>query len=301
MTIRWIFAGRLLPAALLIAGFLALACAAPPPLPTQTPYPTQSPLPTLTPFPTWTPAPTATAYPSPTPYPTATAYPTLTPYPTATAYPTPTALPTPTPAPTWTPLPTHTPYPTPTALPTVTPAPTSAWPVWQTYRHNADRDGSGECDDRPNFEVELPPHWTTGSTPCDSAWFESSDAALSISILDFPNQSASPLVALTELRELYSNPYTLEGSDGPIWVTPNSTATIVHRGEPAIYHKVTYTREATSQYCTETAHRLIVPSQSWRSHAQKAIVVRVSRCESTQVNETDLMRMLYSFRLIAPY
>lgn len=296
MTAQRIFAARLLPAALLIAGLLTLACAAPAPLPTHTPYPTQSPLPTHTPFPSWTPAPTATAYPSPTPYPTATAYPTLTPYPTATAYPTPTALPTPTPAPTWTPQPTPTPY------PTYTPAPTSAWPVWQTYRHNADRDGGAECDNRPNFEVELPPHWTTGSTPCDSAWFESSDATLFIRIVEFPNDSASPLVALTELRDGYSSPYSYEGSDGTTtWVTSHNTATIVHRGEPAIYQTVTYTRTAASQYCTETAHRLIVLSQSWRSHAQKAIVVRVSRCETEQVNETDLMRILYSFRLVAPY
>ena len=292
MTTQRIFAVWLLPAALLLAGFLALACAAPPPLPTPTPYPTQSPLPTHTPFPTWTPAPTATAYPSPTPYPTATAYPTLTPYPTATAYPTPTALPT------WTPLPTHTPYPTPTALPTVTPAPTSAWPIWQTYRHNDDRDDSSECDDRPNFEVELPPHWTSEPTSCDSAWFESSDAQLAINIVEFPNYSASPLVALTELRDLYSNPYSFDGSGGTTWITPNRTATIVHRGEPAIYQTVTWTPE---QYCQETVHRLIVLSQSWRSHAQKAIVVHVYRCESAQTNETDLMRMLYSFRLIAPY
>ena len=290
MTTPRIFAARLLPAALLIAGLLMLACAAPAPLPTHTPYPTQSPLPTHTPFPTWTPAPTATAYPSPTPYPTATAYPTLTPYPTATAYPTPTALPT------WTPLPAHTPY------PTWTPGPTSAWPVWQTYRHKDDRDGGAECDDRPNFEVELPPHWTNESPSCDFAWFESSDATLGISIREFPNYSASPLVALTELRENYIRPYSYKGSDGlTVWVRPNSTATIVHRGEPAIYQTVTFTRAATSRYCTETAHRLIVMSQSWRSHKQQAIVAWVSRCESEQVNETDLMRMLYSFRLIAPY
>ena len=289
MTTPRTFAVWLLPAALLLAALTALACAAPPPPPTHTPYPTQSPLPTLTPFPTWTPAPTATAYPSPTPYPTATAYPTLTPYPTATAYPTPTALPT------WTPLPTHTPY------PTYTPAPTSAWPDWQTYRHNDDRDDSGECDDRPNFEVELPPHWTTETASCDSAEFASRNASLDISILDMPYYSALPWVALSELSENYGSAYSLEGASGITWrVTPNSTATIVHRGKPAIYSTVTYTPD-TSRYCQETAHRLVVLSQSWSSHAQKAIVVRVSRCESTQVNETDLMRMLYSFRLIAPY
>ena len=290
MTAPRIFAA-LLPAALLLAvlSVAALACAAPPPLPTYTPYPTQSPLPTLTPFPTWTPAPTATAYPTATPYPSPT------PYPTATAYPTPTPLPTRTLAPTWTPLPTQTPF------PTWTPAPTSAWPEWQTYRHNADRDGGAECDDRPNFAVELPPHWTYDPPSCDFAWFESSDAVLAISIIDYPDYSASPLVALTELRDGYSSAYPYADTDGTTWVRPNSTATIVHRGEPAIYQTVTYTRAATSQYCTETAHRLIVMSQSWRSHAQKAIVVRASRCESAQVNETDLMRMLYSFRLIAPY
>ena len=127
MNIRRIFAA-LLMAVTVIAGLLTLACAAPPPLPTYTPYPTQSPLPTLTPFPTWTPAPTASAYPSPTPYPT------------ATAYPAPTALPTLTPYPIWTPyptatppgredtrLPTHTPHsqPTPYLRPTDTPPPTT--------------------------------------------------------------------------------------------------------------------------------------------------------------------------------
>ena len=271
MTTQRIFAA-LLTAALLIAGLAALSCAAPPgPLPTYTPYPTQSPLPTLTPFPTWTPAPT------------------VTPYPTATAYPTPTALPT------WTPAPTHTPY------PTYTPAPTSAWPDWQTYRHNADRDDGGECDDRPNFEVELPPQWTTESADCDFAGFTSSDATLAISILDMPYYSASPYVALSELVKDYSGDYSIEGSGGTTWVTASRTVTMAHWGEPAIYQTVTFTPEPASRYCRETAHRLIMLSQSWQSHAQKAIVVILSRCESAQPNETDLMRILSSFRLVAPY
>lgn len=275
----------LLTAALLLAGLTALSCAAPPPepLPTYTPYPTQSPLPTLTPFPTWTPAPTAT------------------PYPTATAYPTPTALPTWTPAPTRTPLPTWTPLPTHTPYPTYTPAPTSAWPEWQTYRHNDDRDDGGECDNRPNFEVELPPFWTVESPSCDFAWFSSRDATLSISILDWSGYSAYPLVAMNEIVQNLSSDYSFESLGETTYVTVHSTATIVHRDEPAIYQTVTYTPEPTSQYCQETGHRLVVLSQSWRSHAQKAILVNVRRCESMQVNETDLMRLLYSFRLIAPY
>ena len=292
MTAPRIFAA-LLPAALLLAvlSVAALACAAPPPLPTYTPYPTQSPLPTLTPFPTWTPAPTATAYPTATPYPSPT------PYPTATAYPTPTPLPTRTPAPTWTPLPTHTPY------PTWTPAPTSAWPDWQTYRHNADRDGGAECDDRPNFEVELPPLWTNDIASCDFAWFSSPDATLSISILERPGYSASPLVAMGQLFDALHSQYSYQHTQSgqTVYVTIHNAATIVHREEPAIYQTLTERLPASSQYCDETGYRLITLSRSWRSHSQKAIMVTLLRCESAQVNETDLMRMLYSFRLIAPY
>lgn len=269
MTAPRIFAA-LITAALLIAGLTMLSCAAPPPapLPTYTPYPTQSPLPTLTPFPTWTPAPTTT------PYPTATAYPTLTPFPT------------------WTPAPTRTPLPTQTPYPTYTPAPTSAWPQWQTYRHNDDRDDGGECDNRPNFEVELPPLWTTESADCESVEFTApnSEALLQIEIYDLPGYSSSPWSALEDLIQFFS-------SDGNYDVV----ARIVHRDGPAIYLESTVTSEPDSQFCTSFHRELLILAQSWGSNSQRVINAIMTQCESAYQHETDLMRVLSSFRLVAPY
>lgn len=290
----------LLTAALLIAGLTALSCAAPPPpepLPTYTPYPTQSPLPTLTPFPTWTPAPTAT------------------PYPTATAYPTPTALPTWTPAPTYTPYPTYTPRPRPTNTPrltatrrpTFTPRPRpTATPAasWQTYRHNVDRDAGAECDTRPNFAIELPAQWATEFTSCIYAWFTTRDetARLEIEIAYLPYYSASPRAALAELVEDYGSDHTFEDLLGNTWQTVvNSTETIEHRGRTAIYQTLTYTPELSFLYCTTDAQRLIILSQSWRSHRQKAVLAEVSQCQISDRHDADLTRILDSFRLIAPY
>ena len=107
---------------------------------------------------------------------------------------------------------------------------------------------------------------------------------------------------MSELVEDYGSDHTFEDLLGNTWQTVvNSTETIEHRGRTAIYQTLTYTPELSFLYCTTDAQRLIILSQSWQNHLQKAVLAEVSQCQVADRHDADLTRILDSFRLIAPY
>ena len=272
---------------LTVIALFTMGCATPEPLPTYTPFPTQTPLPTHTPFPTQTPLPTHTPFPTWTPAPVATA----------------TLTPTVTPQSTATPRPTRTRIPTITARPSATPQPTATPIPWETYQHNRDGD-SDNCDNHNNFAIDIPPTWVQKFTSCGNANFESRDGNTEIQITSMhaPNYSSNPSTALEEIAEDYGKDYTTQGIGGQvIEIVVTRTEKIQHQGETALSQRLTETPEFAFIYCVARTDRIIVLSMSWATHIQRALFVAATRCQNNTSHDADIKRALGSFQLIEPY
>ena len=164
---------------------------------------------------------------------------------------------------------------------------------WKTYEHNRDRAPSADCVERPNFAFDVPSRWNVEESTCDFVAFVAANepAELQAVVLDLPDYPQDVEAALDEMASRWLPEMTTNGG---------SVDRVQHDGRSAISR--THVEPATQQdACESYVDVLGVPSKSWATHGQRAVVLAVARCTDAHDQAEIATTIMGSFRLVEPY
>ena len=164
---------------------------------------------------------------------------------------------------------------------------------WKTYEHNRDRAPSAGCTERPNFAFDVPSNWQVKESTCDFVGLVAANepAELQVVVLEFADYPEDVEAALDQMASRWLQEMTATGG---------SVERVQHRGFAAISR--THVEPALQQdACESYVDVLGVPSKSWATHGQSAVVLAVARCTDAHDQAAIATAIMDSFRLVEPY
>ena len=164
---------------------------------------------------------------------------------------------------------------------------------WKTYEHNRDRAPSTDCMDRPNFAFDVPSNWSVEESTCDFVGLMAANepAELQAVVLELPDYPQDEEAALDQMASRWLH---------EVATTGGSVERVQHHGFAAISR--THVEPASQQdACESYVDVLGVPSKSWATHGQRAVVLAVARCTDAHDQAVITTAIMDSFRLVEPY
>ena len=164
---------------------------------------------------------------------------------------------------------------------------------WKTYEHNRDRAPSADCMERPNFAFDVPASWNVEESTCDFVGFAAANepAELQAVVLDLADYPEHVEAALDQMASRWLQEVTASGG---------TVERVQHHGFAAISR--THVEPASQQdACESYVDVLGVPSKSWATHGQRAVVLAVARCTDAHDQADIATAIMDSFRLVEPY
>ena len=164
---------------------------------------------------------------------------------------------------------------------------------WKTYEHNRDRAPSAGCTERPNFAFDVPSNWQVKESTCDFVALVAANepAELQAVVLELPDYPQDVEAALDEMASRWLQEVTTNGGSVERVQRDGLGAISRTHVEPASQHDA----------CESYVDVLGVPSKSWDTHGQWAVVLAVARCTDAHDQATVTAAIMDSFRLVEPY
>ena len=163
----------------------------------------------------------------------------------------------------------------------------------KTYEHNRDRAPSAGCTERPNFAFDVPSNWQVKESTCDFVALVAANepAELQAVVLELPDYPQDVEAALDEMASRWLQEVTTNGGSVERVQRDGLGAISRTHVEPASQHDA----------CESYVDVLGVPSKSWDTHGQWAVVLAVARCTDAHDQATVTAAIMDSFRLVEPY
>ena len=110
-------------------------------------------------------------------------------------------------------------------------------------------------------------------------------------MLDLPHYSGNAEAALAQIQNQWSR---------QVNIAESGVQQVEHHGLPAVLR--VHTEPASpSISCESYVYALGVPSRSWASHGQRAVIVAAARCTDAYHQYAVIQAIMDSFRLVEPY
>ena len=147
--------------------------------------------------------------------------------------------------------------------------------------------------ERPNFAFDVPASWNVEESTCDFVGLVAANepAELQAVVLDLADYPEHVEAALDQMASRWLQEVTASGG---------SVERVQHHGFAAISR--THVEPASQQdACESYVDVLGVPSKSWATHGQRAVVLAVARCTDAHDQADIATAIMDSFRLVEPY